>query len=56
MIEMHFLLDVDECVEAALYNIELCKENSICLNTEGTYECPCISGYKRIDETCQSEF
>ena len=56
MIETLFLSDVDECFQAALDNTELCKQNSVCLNTEGTYECPCISGFKHINETCQSEY
>ena len=52
---LHFLSDVDECLEAALYNTELCAQNTTCLNTEGDYECPCIPGFNLINGTCQSE-
>ena len=54
-VKMYFLSDVDECMEAALYGIELCSENTVCLNNEGSYECPCISGFHLTNGTCQSE-
>nr|XP_055043003.1 adhesion G protein-coupled receptor E1-like [Misgurnus anguillicaudatus] len=37
--------DVDECVEIP----EICGPNSICNNTDGSYDCSCTSGYKVTD-------
>ena len=50
-----FPSDIDECLEAAVYNIQLCTQNTVCVNTDGTYECPCISGFQLTNGTCQSE-
>ena len=55
VIEVYYLSDVDECLKAAIYNIELCTQNTVCANTEGAYECPCISGFKLINGICQSK-
>ena len=49
-------IDVNECLEAALNTVDLCKDiNSECLNTEGSYVCTCVPGYERINETCSSK-
>lgn len=36
--------DVDECLEAALGNIQLCSVELMCINTEGSYKCDCPDG------------
>ncbi len=37
----NIVLDVNECAEST-HN---CNENSTCRNTEGSYLCPCNSGF-----------
>lgn len=46
--------DIDECLEAALSATDLCEEdkNSQCQNTEGSFECICVPGYEKMNETC----
>ena len=39
--------DVDECLNA------ICKHNSFCVNSEGSYTCTCNSGYFNNGKTCQ---
>jgi len=36
-------VDINECVD----NLEICGENTNCINTVGSYECDCISGFAR---------
>ena len=38
--------DIDECSDPSLH--PLCKENSICSNTNGNYTCICSDGYEGI--------
>ncbi|XP_061085891.1 protein kinase C-binding protein NELL2 [Conger conger] len=38
--------DVDECAEGKHY----CRENTVCVNTPGSFLCICRSGYIRIDD------
>lgn len=48
------ILDIDECLEAAIAAKDLCEsdKNSQCLNTEGSFECVCVPGYEKLNETC----
>lgn len=55
IVDKHFLSDIDECLEAAVYNIELCTDNTACLNAQGGYECVCVAGYAITDGECESE-
>ena len=34
-------LDANECIQ----NPSVCRENSNCTNTEGSYACECLRGY-----------
>ena len=43
-------IDFDECVNNQ-HNCDV--EKSSCANTPGSFECPCIIGYKMIDQECQ---
>ena len=43
------LLDEDECIESP------CPENSECINTAGSFVCPCQSGYELIEDMCQGK-
>ncbi|KAJ8374093.1 hypothetical protein SKAU_G00046730 [Synaphobranchus kaupii] len=38
--------DIDECAEGKHY----CRENTVCVNTPGSFMCICRSGYVRIDD------
>uniref|UniRef100_A0AAY4EA30 Uncharacterized protein n=1 Tax=Denticeps clupeoides TaxID=299321 RepID=A0AAY4EA30_9TELE len=38
--------DIDECAEGKHY----CRENTMCVNTPGSFMCICHSGYIRIDD------
>ena len=40
--------DIDECAESELS----CDENADCVNTVGSYECVCNSGYTRDGFVC----
>ena len=41
-----FFTDVDECAEGRHY----CRENTMCVNTPGSFMCICKTGYIRIDD------
>ncbi|KAL5014660.1 hypothetical protein ScPMuIL_008930 [Solemya velum] len=41
--------DVDEC---AIDPVP-CVSNSLCENEAGSYSCPCVRGYQKVQETCQ---
>lgn len=46
-------LDIDECAEGKHY----CRENTMCVNTPGSFMCICHTGYIRIDDySCTGEF
>ncbi|ROI15421.1 Protein kinase C-binding protein NELL2 [Anabarilius grahami] len=38
--------DIDECAEGKHY----CRENTMCMNTPGSFMCVCHTGYVRIDD------
>ena len=42
------LSDIDECSTGSV-----CHENAECLDTPGSYECTCFSGYTGDGHTCQ---
>ena len=46
--------DIDECETSdsacASYGL-----NAECINTDGSYECPCASGYRKNDTNCESK-
>ena len=46
-------IDFDECANNQ-HNCDV--EKSSCSNTPGSFECPCIIGYKMIDQECQGRF
>lgn len=41
-----FFTDIDECAEGRHY----CRENTMCVNTPGSFMCVCKTGYIRIDD------
>ncbi|XP_014004287.1 protein kinase C-binding protein NELL2 [Salmo salar] len=43
--------DIDECAEGKHY----CRENTMCVNTAGSFMCVCHTGYIRIDDYCCTE-
>ncbi|KPP69846.1 protein kinase C-binding protein NELL2-like [Scleropages formosus] len=44
--------DIDECAEGRHY----CRENTVCVNTPGSFMCICHAGYIRIDDySCTGE-
>lgn len=44
--------DIDECAEGKHY----CRENTMCVNTPGSFMCICHTGYIRIDDySCTGE-
>ena len=40
--------DVDECV-----GNNSCHKDAICVNTIGSFECPCANGFESVDNKCQ---
>lgn len=36
-------LDFDECTDPVTHP---CRNNSMCENSEGSFECPCVDGYE----------
>jgi len=45
--------DIDECAEGKHY----CRENTMCMNTPGSFMCVCHTGYVRIDDySCTGEY
>ena len=50
---MFFYTDIDECLEAAADLVDICLANTQCVNTPGSFECACASGYTMMEGTCQ---
>ncbi|KAK9708476.1 von Willebrand factor type C domain [Popillia japonica] len=44
-----FCPDIDECLEEGGSNGHHCHLNTKCVNTNGSYKCECLPGYKRVD-------
>lgn len=52
MISDMFLIlttDIDECANPEAND---CETNAVCNNTEGSYSCSCVSGYKGDGKNC----
>ena len=48
----YITVDVDECEDPGI-----CGDNSYCVNSVGSYSCPCSSGYKKTSvNTCQGNY
>ena len=45
-----FILDINECHN----NSSGCHENTICINTDGSYTCQCKDGYVGNGARCSS--
>lgn len=45
-----YCIDIDECVEEV--EDVLCDDNAMCIDTEGSYNCSCDSGYTGDGFTC----
>ena len=43
------IVDIDECLESN----ETCPDNSICINTNGSFDCICGPGFQFQNGTCQ---
>ena len=43
-----YFIDIDECETK-------CGENGNCTNTNGSYDCICDDGYKKIDNICEGK-
>lgn len=46
---LHFAIDIDECAEG-LHNCSSIN-NTMCVNVNGSFDCPCISGYQEDNST-----
>ena len=55
VIYLFFLLDHNECLEAALSGVMLCNNNTMCVNTFGSYICECPVGteFSFSDNRCK---
>lgn len=42
--------DIDECAQKGGFNGNHCHLNTICVNTNGSYECDCLPGFRRVDK------
>ena len=43
-----FVADIDECE----LGVDNCSINAVCSDTDGSYECSCITGFNGDGETC----
>ena len=50
---IQIILDIDECSRAT--DEVLCGANRQCMNTVGSYECVCATGYVLVNGTCEGE-
>lgn len=44
------ITDIDECAQKGGFNGNHCHLNTVCMNTNGSYECDCLPGYRRVDK------
>ena len=44
-------IDIDECNKTS-HNCSL-ENRQMCINTEGSFECDCISGFNFVSENCE---
>lgn len=51
ILDMFLILttDIDECANPEAND---CETNAVCNNTEGSYSCSCVSGYKGDGKNC----
>ncbi|XP_055997526.1 fibrillin-2-like isoform X2 [Ostrea edulis] len=47
--EKNCSVDIDECQ----LNPSICGSNKLCHNTEGSYQCDCLQGFKLIEDKCE---
>ncbi|XP_055997519.1 uncharacterized protein LOC125645547 isoform X2 [Ostrea edulis] len=47
--EKNCSVDIDECQ----LNPTICGSNKLCHNTEGSYRCDCLQGFKLIEDKCE---
>ena len=48
--------DINECVEAALERLALCREPQLCQNTLGSFSCVCPPGTVMVNSTCEGMY
>lgn len=48
--------DINECLEAVFMEVEVCPINTECTNTPGSFECPCVPGFSKVNESCIRKF
>lgn len=54
--EMIFSGGISKCQDAnECSKPDSCQPNSECVNSEGSYECECVDGYKKNNGVCQDE-
>ena len=46
------IIDIDECASPAAND---CDGNAVCNNTEGSYDCSCLSGYQGDGKNCSGK-
>ena len=47
--DMFIILDIDECAD---HELNECDANALCTNTNGSYDCRCVSGYQGDGRNC----
>ena len=47
---LNLLLDIDEC---KVYRNDICDTNAKCINTQGSFECQCKTGYQGNGFICK---
>ena len=51
MLVLSSLSDINECTAAD----QLCDFNADCINTHGSYNCSCLSGFTGNGKSCEGE-
>ena len=49
-------VDVNECLEGAMYLLDLCTNDTGCVNLRGSYACACVPGYSLVNGSCQCKY